>query len=97
MRLVLGIELVAERDLRLVEDDRQMGRPVLLRLHVAEQLPQHVAEAEHGIDLQPVGLAVERRQRVIGAENVGGAVDQEDVVALAFWVGGNGFGGGFGG
>src|SRR5262249_1304796 len=44
--------------------------------------PQHVAEAEHGIDLQTVGLAVERRQRVIGAENVGRAVDQEDVVAF---------------
>ena len=47
-----------------------------------KQLPQHVAEAEHGIDLQPVRLAVERRQRVIGAENVARAVDQEDVVAL---------------
>src|SRR5262249_55676577 len=39
-------------------------------------------EAEHGIDLQPVGLAVERRQCMIGAEDVGRAVDQEDVVAL---------------
>src|SRR5262249_27164183 len=37
---------------------------------------------EHGIDLQAVGLAVERRQRVIGAENVGRTVDQEDVVAF---------------
>ena len=47
-----------------------------------EQLPQHVAEAEHGIDLQAVGFAGERRQRVIGAEDVARAVDQEDVVAL---------------
>ena len=82
VRLVVGIELVAERDLGFVEDDRQMRRPVILG-HVAEQLPQHVAEAEHGIDLQPVGLAVQGRQRVIGAENVGGTVDQEDMVALA--------------
>ena len=57
MRLVLGIHVVAERLLRLVEHDREMGR-LLLRLHVAQQLPQHVAEAEHGIDLQPVRLAV---------------------------------------
>jgi len=34
-----------------------MRRPVILG-HLAQQLPQHVAEAEHGIDLQPVGLAV---------------------------------------
>ena len=81
VRLVVGIELVAEGDFRLVEDDGQMGRPVVRR-HVAQQLPQHVAEAEHGIDLQPVGFAVQRRQRVIGAENIGGTVDQKDVVAL---------------
>ena len=82
VRLVVGIELVAEGDFGLVEHDGEMGRPVVRR-HVAQQLPQHVAEAEHGIDLQAVGLAVQRRQRVIGAENVGGAVDQEDMVALA--------------
>ena len=87
VRLVIGVELVAERDLGLVEDDRQMRRPVILG-HVAQQLPQHVAEAEHGIDLQPVGFAVQRRQRVIGAENVGGTVDQEHMVALAWILGG---------
>ena len=81
VRLVVGIELVAEGALGLVEHHREMRRPVL-RLHVAQQLPQHVAEAEHRIDLQPVGLAVERRQRVIGAEDVARAVDQKDVVAL---------------
>ena len=80
VRLVGGVELVAERVLGLVEDDREMRRP-LLRLHVAQQLPQHVAETEHRVDLQPVGFAVERRQRVIGAENIGGAVDQKYVVA----------------
>ena len=47
-----------------------------------QQLPQHVAEAEHGVDLQAVGLAGQRRQRVVGAEDVARAVDQEDVVAL---------------
>ena len=81
VRLVVLVELVAERVLGLVEDDREMRR-LVLRLHVAQQLPQHVAEAEHGIDLQAVRLAVQRRQRVIGAENVARAVDQKDVVAL---------------
>ena len=81
VRLVVGIDLGAERLLRLVEHHRQMGR-LLLRLHVAQELPQHVAEAEHGVDLQAVRLAGERRQRVIGAENVAGAVDQKDVVAF---------------
>ncbi len=57
VRLVIGIELVAERDLGFIEHDRQMRWPVILR-HFAEQLPQHIAEAEHGIDLQPVGSAV---------------------------------------
>ncbi|MBA7476207.1 hypothetical protein ES707_11589 [subsurface metagenome] len=108
VRLVVGIELVAERDLGLVEDDGQMRRPVVGR-HVAEQLPQHVAEAEHGIDLQAVRLAVQRRQRVVGAENIGGAVHQEQMVALGDCLSGDrlcvglgiglggGFFGGFGG
>ena len=34
VRLVIGIKLVAEGDFRLVEDDGEMGRPVVLR-HVA--------------------------------------------------------------
>ena len=50
LRLVVGIELVAERDFGLVEDDREVRRPVVRR-HVAHQLPQHVAESEHGVDL----------------------------------------------
>ena len=57
VRLVVCIELVAERNFRFVEHDGQMRRPVVRR-HVAQQLPQHVAEAQHGIDLQPVGFAV---------------------------------------
>ena len=80
VRLVFGIDLGAEGLFRLVEHHREMRR-LLVRLHLGQQLPQHVAEAEHGIDLQAVGFAGERRQRVIGAEDVAGAVDQEDVVA----------------
>ncbi len=96
VRLVVGIKRVAERDLGFVEHDGEMGRPVVLR-HIAQQLPQHVAETEHGIDLQTVGFAVQRRQRVIGAENVGGAVDQKDVVALCGGPGRDRFGCGLGG
>ena len=80
VRLVFGIEFGAEGLFRLVEHHREMGRLVVL--HLGQQLPQHVAEAEHGIDLQAVRLAGERRQRVIGAEDVAGAVHQEQVVAL---------------
>jgi len=93
VRFIIGIKLVAEGDFGLVEDDGQMRRPVVRR-HVAQQLPEHVAEAEHGIDLQAVGFAVQRRQRVIGAKNVGGTVDQKYMVALLEGFGGNGRGGG---
>ena len=97
VRLVFGIEIGAEGLLRLVEHHREVGRP-LLRLHVVQQLPQHVAEAEHGVDLQAVRLAGERRQRVVGAEDVARAVDQEDVVALFEGTDDRGgLGGGFGG
>ena len=98
VRLVVGIHVGAEGPLGEVEHDRQMGR-LVLRLHVAQQLPQHVAEAEYGIELQAVGLAVDRRQRVIGAENIAGAVDQKDVVAFLQRLGGRcgvaAFGGAF--
>ena len=93
--LVLGIHLVAERPLRFVEHDRQVGWP-LLRLHVAQELPQHVAETQHGIDLQAVRFPVKRRQCVIGAEDVGRSVDQEHVVSLLHRAGLDGGCGSFG-
>src|SRR5262249_28094603 len=52
--------------------------------------------AEHRVDLQSVGLTGERRQRVVGAEDVGRAVDQEDMVTLPGCTGGNGGRGGLG-
>ncbi len=79
VRLVVGVDLVAERDGRVVEDHREMGRRLAVGL--AQQLPQHVAEAVHGPDRQAVRLARQRRQGVVGAEDVGGAVDEVDVVA----------------
>ena len=37
---------------------------------------------EHRADRQPVGFAVERWQRMIGAKNVAGAVDEEEMIAF---------------
>jgi hypothetical protein len=74
--LVLGVELVAEGLLRMVEYHRQMGRRVVLRLHVDQQLPQHVAETGHRPDRQAVGLARQRRQGVEGPEDEARAVHQ---------------------
>ncbi len=88
VRLVVGIHFGAEGLLGEVEHHRKVRR-LVLRLHVAQKLPQHVAEAEHGVELQAVGLAVDRRQRVIGAEDVAGAVDQKDVVAFFQRLGGD--------
>jgi hypothetical protein len=75
MGLVLVVERVAERLLRVIPDHRQVGGRVAL--HVAQQLPQHVAEALDGAHRQAVALAGQRRQGVIGAEQIGRAVDQE--------------------
>ena len=82
--LVFGIEVVAEGFGRIVEDHREMRRRDADRgvARILQQLPHHVAEAEHRADRQPVGFAVERRQRMIGAEDVAGAVDEEEMVAL---------------
>ena len=72
--LVLVVEIVPEGLLRMVEDGHQVGRPVGA-LHVAQQLPQHVAITLHRPDRQAVRLARQRRQGVIGAEDVGRGVD----------------------
>ena len=87
MRLIVGIHLGAERALGQIEHHGEMRR-LFLRLHVAQKLPQHIAETKHGIELQAVRLAVDRRQRVVGAKNVTRAVDQKDVVASLHRLGG---------
>ena len=80
VRLVVGVQFVAERMLGKVENGGDMRRRVELA-GLAQQLPQHAAEAVHGADGQPVRRARERRQRVIGAEDVARRVDQINVVA----------------
>ena len=78
---LVALEQIAPEGLgRIVEDHREMGgRRELAAL--AQQLPQHGAEAVHRADRQPVGRPGQRRQRVKSAENVARAVDQIDVVA----------------
>ena len=82
LRLVLVVESIAECGGGMVHDNRQMGR-LFPRHAFAHQFPHHVAEARHRADRQPVGLAGERRQRVIGAENIGRAIDKKEVAAGA--------------
>lgn len=72
--LVEVVHLIAEGLFRMVEDGDQMGRAVVA-LHVADQLPQHVAVALDGADGQAVGLARQGRQRVVGAEDIGRGID----------------------
>ena len=81
VRLVVFEQLVAEGACRIVEDHREMGRRRQLA-GLAQQLPQHGAEAVHGADGQPVRWPREGRQRVIGAEDIARAVDQIDVIAF---------------
>ena len=68
MRLVFLVELIAEGFLAGVENHCQMGRRV--GLHVLQQLPQHVAVARHRAGGQAVRFAGERRQGVIGPEQI---------------------------
>ena len=79
---LVAVEQIAPEGLgRIVENHRDMGgRGELSRL--AQELPQHGAEAMHRADRQPVGGPRQRGKRVIGAEDVARSVDQIDVVAL---------------
>ena len=76
VRLVVLVEIVAERLFGMVEHHGEMGRAVGVGLHLHQQLPQHVAEALHGADRQAVRLARQRGQGVVGAEDEAGAVHQ---------------------
>ena len=80
LRLVLRVDVVAERFRGMIEDHREVGG-LLAGLGFLQQLPQHVAEALHGADGQAIGLARERRQRVVGAENIPRAIDEIEMVA----------------
>ena len=81
VRLVAVEHLVAEAARRGVEDDGEMRRP--LRAEARDHLVQHAAETGDGADRQPVRGARQRRQRMVGPEDVGRAVDEIEMVALA--------------
>ncbi len=74
VRLVLIEHLVAECLGRGVEDHREMARPALPR-QILQQLPQHRREAIDGIGGHAVPVG-ERRQPVIGPEDVARSVDE---------------------
>ncbi len=80
--LVEVVHLVAEGVRALVEDDGGMGGRVGAAI-VLDHLPDHVDEARDRTDRQAIGLARERRQRVVGSEDEGRAVDQAEVMSLA--------------
>ena len=79
MGLVFRIDIIAEGLRRLVEDHRKM-RGLLVGAGFLEQLPQHVAEALDGANRQPVALAGQWRQRVIGAENIARTINEIEMV-----------------
>ena len=84
VRLVVGVDLVAEGLRRIVEDDGDMRRLVVRAAVSLMQLPEHVAEARARAPTgSPSDLRVSGGSAWIGAENVARAVDQEEMVALA--------------
>ena len=81
VRFVLRIERVAERGFPGVENHRKMRRPVAVA-QILQQFPEHVGEAGDRARRQAIGLARERRQGVIGAEQIARAVDEVEMVAF---------------
>ena len=81
--LVFGVELIAEGFGGIVENHRKMGRhDADFRIAgIAQQFPQHVAETVNCIDRKTIGFARKRLQRMIGPEDIGGAVHQEEMIA----------------
>ncbi len=80
--LVKGVEVVAEGLGRMIEDHRDMGGRVTAAV-ARDLVPQDVAKAADGPNRQPVRLACQRWQRVIGAKDIGRPVDQVQVTAFA--------------
>ena len=77
VRLVLVVHLVAERGGALVEDHRHVGRTVGLAEAFGE-LPQHRGIAIDRADIHSVAIG-QRRQPMIGAEDVARSVDEIEV------------------
>jgi hypothetical protein len=80
VRLVLVVHLIAEGLAGMVEDHRQV-RGRILALQILQKLPQHVAEPLHRPHRRPV-CPRQRRQRMIGPENIARPVDQIEMGVL---------------
>ena len=74
LRLVLGIDVVAEGLALVIENHRHMGRGFGTPL-ILDHLEDHVAEPADRPHRQSVGLSRQGRQGVISTENVSGTVD----------------------
>ena len=81
LRLVFRIDVVAEGVPSSIENNGDVRRR-FRDLALAQKLPQHLAEAVHGADRQPVRRPGQRRQRVEGAEDVARPINEIDVAAL---------------
>ena len=77
MRLVFGIKIVAEGVRAIIEDHRHMRRAVG-GVQIVDQLPQHRRVAIDRANRLPM-LVGERRKAMIGAEDIGRAIDEEEV------------------
>ncbi len=84
--LVFGIDIVAEALRILVEDHRQMGRAVLL-IELVGKLPQHGRIAINRAHRRALRIG-ERGQAVIGAEDIGRAIDEIEMLLRAVGIGG---------
>ena len=77
--LVFRVDVIAERLRRMIEDDGEMGG-LVPGIGLFQELPQHVAEALNGAHRQAVRLARQGRERMIGAEDIAGAIDEIEMV-----------------
>ena len=66
-----------------VKDNGEMRRAVVILL-VLQKLEQHVRKPGHRANRQTVRFARQRRQSMIGPENIGGPIDQNDVGVLIY-------------
>jgi len=78
LRLVFGIDIVAKGLAGMIKDHRHMGGRVIT-LEVFGELVEHVAEPLHTAHGEPVRLAAKLGQGMEGAENIGRAVDEQQM------------------
>ena len=78
MRLVMFVHVVAKRVRPGIEDDREVRRRLGL-VEFGDQLPDHRGEAIDRPHRRPLRI-VQRRQPVIGAKDIAGAIDEIEML-----------------